>query len=93
MNTGSLAGEFINNEVLNILNATNLVYNTTFNVYSGLDNSRFDNLTTLNLENYRDEFNKSKNYWDDIVNNNYVSLTAFFILKDSTVQCIIGRYY
>ena len=71
MDTGSLAGDFINYEVLNILSATDHLYNTTFNIYSGLDNSNVDSLTalyiTLNLENYCDEFHNSENYSDDMI--------------------------
>jgi hypothetical protein len=105
LDTGSLAGDFISHKVVNIFNPI-YIYETDFTVYSGMDGSCLDKLNAIDLyvSIYPEENNFSDvvhNDFTEIVdfelmnssykNNKYVFKTSFYILKDSNIECIIGR--
>jgi len=84
LDTGSLAGNFLSDRVVNELDASHYVYHSKnkFSVCSGLDNTCYESNDLLDLFiTYIDERNNNKKS---------INITAF-ISKNSPIDLIIGR--
>ncbi len=98
LDTGSLAGDFISYKILLELPLPLLVYNTDFSVCSGMDGNCIDKLDAIDLYVTMCTENALSNnrlvHINDLKkfkNNKFVFKTSFYILKDTNIECVIGR--
>jgi hypothetical protein len=98
LDTGSLAGDFISDKVLPHLPLPLLVYSTDFTVCSGMDGTCINKLNAIDLYVSMCTENALSN--DRPVHTNdfkhckitfFFFKTSFHILKDTNIECILGR--
>jgi hypothetical protein len=98
LDTGSLAGDFISDKISSNLPSPLLLYKTDFSVCSGMDGRCINKLNAIDLyvsmctgnaqsNNRLVHTNDFKNF----NNNKFVFKISFYILKNTNIECIIGR--